>query len=63
MLYPYMAHPYPPPAAPLPESPPRKRTVPEETQNPRSKRKRLNARDTVESERSISGMVNVHILT
>jgi hypothetical protein len=51
MLYPYMApHPYPPPAAPLPESPSRKRAGPEETQTSRSKRKRLNARDTVESE-------------
>jgi hypothetical protein len=52
MLYPYMAHPYPPPSAPLPESPSRKRTGSEETQNSRSKRKRLNARDAVESERS-----------
>jgi hypothetical protein len=55
MLYPYMAHPYPPPAAPLPESLPRKRTVPEETQNSRSKRKRLNARDTVETNGSRRG--------
>lgn len=52
MLYPYMAHPYPPPPAPLPESPSRKRVGSEETQNSRSKRKRLNARDAVESERS-----------
>ncbi len=51
MLYPYMApHPYPPPAASLPESPSRKRSGPEETQNSRSKRKRLNARDAVEGE-------------
>ncbi|KAF8485068.1 hypothetical protein DFH94DRAFT_718040 [Russula ochroleuca] len=56
MLYPYMApHPYPPPAAPLPESPSRKRAGPEETQTSRSKRKRVNARDTVESNGSRRG--------
>jgi hypothetical protein len=51
MLYPYMApHPYPPPPAALPEPPSRKRSGPEETQTSRSKRKRLNARDAVESD-------------
>ena len=65
MLYPYMApHPYPPPPASLPESPSRKRTGAEETQNSRGKRKRLNARDAVESERSVSvEMVPPHVIS
>src|SRR5260221_5256222 len=50
MLYPYMPHPYPPPPAPMPDSPSRKRAWPEETQSSRSKCKRSNERDSVESE-------------
>lgn len=51
MLYPYMApHPYPV----LPDPPSRKRPGPEETQTSRGKRKRSNARDTVESKRYVS---------
>jgi hypothetical protein len=47
MLNPYRAaHSYPPPAAPLPESPIRKRVGPEETQTPRSKCKRLGASES-----------------
>jgi len=57
MLYQYMAaHPYPPPVpAPAPEAPSRKRAGPEETQSSRSKRKRSNGRDAIETNGSRRG--------
>ena len=67
MLYQYMAaHPYPPPApAPAPETPSRKRAGPEETQSSRSKRKRSNGRDAIESERCLMycRMYRPHVLS
>jgi [histone H3]-dimethyl-L-lysine9 demethylase len=51
MLYSYIAHPYPPPppSSSPPDSSSRKRAAPDEPQISRSKRKRSNARDAVES--------------
>jgi lysine-specific demethylase 3 len=51
MLYSYIAHPYPPPppSSSPPDSSSRKRAAPDEPQTSRSKRKRSNARDAVES--------------
>jgi hypothetical protein len=55
MVYSYIAHPYPPrpPSSSPPDSSSRKRAVPDEPQTSRSKRKRLNAKDAVESKSSV----------
>ncbi|KAH9978099.1 hypothetical protein BGW80DRAFT_1285791 [Lactifluus volemus] len=57
MVYSYMAYPPPPPppTASPPDLPSRKRAVPDEAQNSRSKRKRPNARDAVEANGSRRG--------
>jgi hypothetical protein len=54
MVYSYIAHPYPPPppSSSPPDSSSRKRAVPDEPQTSRSKRKRSNAKDAVESKSS-----------
>lgn len=51
MLYSYIAHPYPPPpqSSSPPDSSSRKRAAPDEPPASRSKRKRSNARESVES--------------